>query len=81
MDVQQCQQARRPRRGPLPVPRFKITIRSCVALHVMAARGWQEVAAHYDWDIFWRGPRLLLRWLAAPPRRQGSRDQRACAQG
>ncbi len=57
MDVQQAPQARRPRRGPAAPLRYKITVRSCVALHVMAARGWQEVAADYDWDIFWRGPR------------------------
>lgn len=55
MDAQQ-----RPRpsgRGPSPSLRFKITIRSCVALPVMAARGWSEVAGDYDWDIFWCGER------------------------
>lgn len=54
------QRSRPPGKAPARPPCFKITVRSCVALPVMAARGWCEISGDYDWDVFWsaRSPEL-----------------------
>ena len=58
------QRSRPPGKAPVPLPRFKITVRSCVALSVMATRGWREVSGDYDWDIFWSARSLSCRTLS-----------------
>lgn len=60
------QRSRPPGKAPATPPCFKITVRSCVALPVMAARGWCEVSGDYNWDIFWSAPPLSYSSLRRP---------------